>query len=121
MKIAYKDLVKMMETDFFPPSSSIENRIMEQIYKEEEETRVFMEPGQDKPGGFSFRAWVIIGFILLVSTISLFGLNFSTFTSGLDSSFLIPLGITTGIMLTGYGAFFIGSHLNELVSHFNLH
>jgi hypothetical protein len=35
-------------------------------------------------------------------------------------SFLLPLGITVGVVLTCYGALFIGSHLKELSKHFNL-
>ena len=112
---------EILKSDFFPSSPSFEERVMEQIYAEEIQAKHFMETGQEEPGGFSFRAWVIIGFVLLVSSILLFGLDLSILASGFDSSFLIPLGITIGIMLTGYGAFFIGSHLNELRTHFKLH
>jgi hypothetical protein len=37
------------------------------------------------------------------------------------SSFLLPVGITIGAVVTGYGAFFIGSHLKELSSRFRIH
>jgi hypothetical protein len=37
------------------------------------------------------------------------------------SSFLLPVGITIGAVLTGYGALFIGSHLKELSSRFRIH
>jgi hypothetical protein len=33
---------------------------------------------------------------------------------------MIPIGITIGIMLTGYGALFIGSHLKEFSERFGL-
>jgi hypothetical protein len=36
------------------------------------------------------------------------------------SSFLIPVGITIGVVVTGYGALFIASHLKELSERFGL-
>jgi hypothetical protein len=35
-------------------------------------------------------------------------------------SFLLPVGITFGIVLTSYGALFIGSHLEEFSERFGL-
>jgi hypothetical protein len=35
-------------------------------------------------------------------------------------SFLLPVGITVGIVLTSYGALFIGGHLKELSERFRL-
>jgi hypothetical protein len=35
-------------------------------------------------------------------------------------SYLLPVGITIGIVLTSYGALFIGSHLKELSERFGL-
>jgi hypothetical protein len=37
------------------------------------------------------------------------------------SSFLLPIGITIGAIVSAYGALFSGSHLKELSSRFNLH
>ena len=36
-------------------------------------------------------------------------------------SFLLPVGITIGVVLTTYGALFIGSHLKELSERFGLY
>ena len=110
----------LLRSGFIPPSPSFEDRIMEQlpVCTAQNES----EAPHDVPGGLSFRTWVIIGFFIFVSlTLSFFGTEFFELASKYGSSLLIPLGITTGIMLTGYGAFFIGSHLKELSDHFKLH
>jgi len=106
----------IMKTDFFPPAPELGNIIMERLGDEacEEET-------VNAPAGFSFRSWVIIGFFLLLSLASsFFGMNFIGIANSEGSSFLLPLGITIGIIVTCYGALFIGSHLKELSSRFGL-
>jgi hypothetical protein len=47
-------------------------------------------------------------------------MNFVAIANSEGSSFLLPVGITIGIVLTCYGALFIGSHLKELSSRFRL-
>jgi uncharacterized membrane protein YoaK (UPF0700 family) len=37
------------------------------------------------------------------------------------SSFLLPIGMTVGAIVSAYGALLIGSHLKELSDRFNLH
>jgi hypothetical protein len=70
----------------------------------------------------SFRGWVITGFVVLVSlTTSLFGMDFVRMIPEVASSFLLPIGITIGVVVTVYGALFIGSHLKELSDRFRLH
>ena len=115
-------LKSVSRLEFFPQSPSfIEEKVMEQLSRE------FLDeaaesPATEFPGGFSFRSWVIIGFIILVSlAFSFFQTDFIEAASNQDSSFLIPLGITVGTVLTGYGAFFIASHLRELSEHFKIH
>ena len=115
---------EILNADFFPPSPSmkIEENVMEQLSGE----FLLDEFGQnlvpEAPGGFSFRSWVIIGFIILISlATSFFGIEVIEAASNLGSSYLIPLGITVGTILTGYGAFFIASHLKELSEHFKIH
>jgi len=49
-----------------------------------------------------------------------FGLDFKNLASESGISFLLPMGITIGIILTTYGALFISSHLNELSERFGL-
>jgi len=101
--------------DFFPPSPDFAEPIMERLYEETcmEET--------DAPTGFSLKGWVIIGFFVLLSlSSSFFSMNFTEIANAEGSSFLLPVGLTIGIVLTGYGALFIGSHLKELSSRFRL-
>jgi hypothetical protein len=76
---------------------------------------------EDIPGGLSTRGWVIAGFIILVSmATAFFGLDFQKLAQETGTSFLLPIGITIGIVLTTYGALFIGSHLQELSERFGL-
>ena len=109
-------LAEVMKTDFLPPSPDFEESVMEQLYKESE-----TEEQLDAPAGFSFRLWVIIGFFVLLSlSSSFFGKNFIEIADAAGLSFLLPVGITVGMILTCYGALFIGSHLKELSSRFRL-
>ena len=125
---------EMMRTEFFPASPLLETKIMDQINSlqmNEEISAVNESAAADQeslldihgePGGFSFRTWVIIGFFVFISlTSSFLGKNLHLFASEKESSFLVLLGITIGIMLSLYGAFFIGSHLKELTEHFKIH
>jgi hypothetical protein len=68
----------------------------------------------DLPGGFSVRGWIIAGLVLLVSlATAFFGMDFNKVAVEMGMSFMLPIGITIGIVLTCYGAIFIGSHLKE--------
>jgi hypothetical protein len=111
---------EIMRTDFFPLSADFEDPIMNLLAAEE--TSVF--EGQESPvvpGGLSTRGWVIAGLIILVSLVSaFFGLDFNEVAESAGISFLLPVGITIGIILTSYGALFIGSHLKELSERFGL-
>ncbi|MDR0313336.1 MAG: peptidoglycan-binding protein [Treponema sp.] len=109
----------MLHAEFFPPAPSFEDSVMEQIKSMEQ---IPAETIPEAPGGFSFRAWIVIGFFVFISLLtSFFGIDFIKAAFGQSSSFLVPLGITVGIVLTIYGALFIGSHLKELSTHFKLH
>ena len=112
----------VMRSDFFPSSpgcgswSGIEDSIMARIAAEEEDTEY-----SAVPGGFSTRGWIITGLVILISLATVFfGLDFQKIASETGMSFLLPVGITIGIVLTVYGAFFIGSHLKELSERFGL-
>jgi hypothetical protein len=122
-----EDARELMRTGFFPPSpvlGFLENRIMEQINR----GRVTIDD-EDWAAGYhrrdspevSFRSWVVTGCIILVSlgTVIL-GMDFITVAASSGSSFLIPLGITIGTVVTVYGALFIGTHLKELSKRFSL-
>ena len=107
---------EIMGADFFPLSPEFEDIIMEELQKE-----AAFEEKADAPAGFSFRGWVIIGFFLLFSLSSaFFGMNFIQIADSEGPSFLLPVGLTIGMFLTCYGAFFIGSHLKELSARFRL-
>jgi hypothetical protein len=108
----------LMETDFFPPSPGLEETIMTVLQGE----GLLEIPGAaPNAQGVSFRGWVITGLIIVVSLASsFFGLDFAEVSADHGSSFLLPVGLTIGIVVTGYGALFIGSHLKELSARFRL-
>jgi len=109
----------ILREDFFPPSPELENAIMAKIAEEDIQTEA--EESYASAGGFSFRAWAIAGLIILISlATAFFGLDFQKVADVSGISFLLPAGITIGIVLTTYGAFFIGSHLKELSERFGL-
>jgi hypothetical protein len=114
---AYEQARMLLRRNFFLPSPDFTEALMKRIYEEEDSAgEVFAIPG-----GVSTRGWVIAGFIVLISLSTLFfGGEFTSLVLGWGSSFLLPLGITIGIVITSYGALFIGSHLKELSERFNL-
>jgi hypothetical protein len=113
----FEDVRELLVSDFIPPSPDFEDAIMARLYAEEQEQEVF-----DIPGGVSTKGWVIAGIIILVSlATSFFGGDFISIAISQGSSFLLPLGIIIGIIISAYGALFIGSHLKELSVRFRLH
>ncbi|GHU10528.1 hypothetical protein FACS1894151_09970 [Spirochaetia bacterium] len=122
-----------LREDFFPsaadmessPGGSIEDSIMLKIAAEEFETGDLLDKDYEEtgaPAGVSLRGWVITGCIVLVSlSTSFFGMDFNTVASTGGDSFLLPMGITIGAVITSYGALFIASHLKELSNRFGLH
>jgi hypothetical protein len=111
----YQSAKTIMKEDFFPPSPDLENSIMAKINKEQE-NEVYAPVG-----GLSTHGWVIAGIVILVSlVITFFGLDFQHLALESGMSFVLPVGITIGIVLTTYGALFIGSHLKELSERFGL-
>ena len=105
-----------MKTDFHPHCPNFEKPVMECLCGEADP-----EEEIDAPAGFSFRGWVLIGFFVLLSlSSSFFGISFGVIANEEGLSFLLPVGITIGIVLTCYGALFIGSHLKELSTRFGL-
>ena len=106
---------EVMKTDFFPFSPGFENVVMECLLEDE------TKGSTDIPAGFSIRLWVAIGFFVLLSlSTSFFGMDFIRIANAEGLSFLLPVGITIGVVLTCYGALFIGSHLEELSNRFRL-
>jgi hypothetical protein len=112
----------IMQAGFFPPAPALEEAVMDAIRREA------LDPGDvpaeitSPPETVSFRSWVIAGFIILLSLSSaFFGLDFAEVAEEGGSSFLIPVGLTVGMVVSVYGALFIGTHLKELSSRFGLH
>ena len=106
----------IMKEDFFPQSVNAEDAVMAKIEMEEE-----AEVTRSSAGALSTRGWVIAGLLILVSLVTVyFAFDFKNLASESGMSFLLPMGITIGIVLTTYGALFIGSHLKELSERFGL-
>jgi len=115
----FENARNIMREDFFPPSPDIENPIMARISAEEDISDT--EEIYATPGGISTRGWVIAGLIIMVSlATAFFGIDFKNIARESGMSFLLPIGITIGVVLTTYGALFIGSHLKELSERFGL-
>jgi hypothetical protein len=109
----------ILSEDFFSsimPMPGLEDSIMSKIEAEEPLVDV-----PENPGGLSTRGWVIAGLIILVSLATVFlGIDFKNVRAESGMSFLLPVGITVGTVLTVYGAIFIGTHLKELSERFGL-
>jgi hypothetical protein len=118
----FEALRELMRTGFFPPSPGFEETIMAKLPEGEgEDTAEFPGAVPDVPGGVSTLGWALIGcFILISLATSFFGSGFAKVADAQGSSFLLPLGLTIGAVLTGYGVLFIGSHLRELSVRFRL-
>jgi hypothetical protein len=107
---------ELLKHDFFPPAPEFEDLIMERIYREEPEDLT------ETAGEISFRSWVITGIIVVISlSTSFLSMNFGKIADRGGSSFLLPMGLTIGTIISAYGALFIGSHLKELSEWFRLH
>ena len=113
----YEEARSILHTGFFPPSPDFTNSIMDCIYEDAFEDEIH---GHES-GGFSVRGWIIAGVVLLMSLATVFlNQDFTGIAMEQGSSFLLPIGIITGIVITGYGALFIGSHLKEFSERFKL-
>ena len=111
-----RETEEIMKTDFLPPSPEFDDLIMDRLDEE-----IHSEEAVAAQAGFSFRSWVIIGFFMLLALpSSFFGMNFVEIANAEGLSFLLPVGITIGIVVTCYGALFIGSHLKELSNRFGI-
>ena len=99
----------------------IEDAVMAKVATVAAETAAAPAEEVEVPGGLSTRGWIIAGLVILVSlATAFFGLDFNHVAVAAGIAFMIPVGITIGIVLTCYGALFIGSHLKELTERFGL-
>jgi hypothetical protein len=114
----------LLRTGFFPSSPDFSDAIMNSIYQESDYESIQESTIDDQlleTGGFSVKGWVIAGVVLLLSLGTIFFANdFTSIAVDQGSSYLLPLGIIIGVMVTGYGALFIGSHLKEFSQRFKL-
>jgi len=116
----YESAKEILREDFFPSSPGFEDSIMARIAAEEEQES-YENAAYSIPGGLSTRGWVIAGLVILVSLVTAyFGFDFRSLANELGASFVLPVGITVGIVVTSYGALFIGSHLKEFSERFGL-
>ncbi|MDR2467380.1 MAG: peptidoglycan-binding protein [Spirochaetaceae bacterium] len=73
------------------------------------------------PEAIPLRIWIVSGiFIVLSLSSAYFGLDFNTIADKNGLSYLLPVGITIGGVITAYGAMFIGTHLDTLCEKFGL-
>jgi len=115
----YEGARSLLQNSFFPSSPDFSDSIMNSICHES-----FNEDAEEHflgTSGFSVRGWVITGIVLLLSLVAVFFVqDYTGITIEQDSSFLLPMGILTGVVISGYGALFIGSHLKEFSQRFKL-
>jgi hypothetical protein len=104
---------------FFPSAPRLEERVIGALRND----RAYESEGTAagaEAGGFGLRAWVIAGcFIILAFGGASFGVDFGALARTHGDSFLAPVGITFGVVLTAYCAVFIGSHLKKLRTYFD--
>jgi hypothetical protein len=110
-----KIAAKILENDFFPSAPDLSDSIMAMVRAEalpalEAEKRTVPLFG-----------WVVAGFFLLLSLISAyFSGNFLDLDTLKGSSYMLPVGIIIGMVVIGYGAIFIGTHLDQLCKKFGV-
>ena len=118
----FREVWDLLGHDFLPPvPPRLEASVMDRIAAEPS-FALKAPPGEGAFGHpVPFRSWVITGCVILVSlATAFFGIDFIQVSAVSGSSFLIPVGITMGVIITGYGAIFIGSHLKEFSERFGL-
>jgi hypothetical protein len=80
-----------------------------------------IEPAVAEDVPISFRNWVLVGLLILFSLIATpLGVDFEEMVRLLGPSLLLPIALTSGVVVSLYGALFIGSHLEELSDRFGL-
>ncbi|MFA6504734.1 MAG: hypothetical protein WCT14_01480 [Treponemataceae bacterium] len=106
-----EDAIRTMRRDFLPRSPDFSAIVMSAIR---------LTPGLETTP-VSFRNWLFVGIMLLAATgLSPLGAAFEWVKSTFGTGFLVPLNIVLGLMLAGYCALFIGTHLDEFSERLNL-
>jgi anti-sigma factor RsiW len=61
------------------------------------------------------RDWAVAGFAIMLSMAMIpFDRNFSVIKELFGTSYALPLSLVLGLVMAGYGAVFIGTHMDEL-------
>jgi hypothetical protein len=113
----------ILRTDFLsPPPPGIADSVMDIIRVEAFDLTADLPFEEEELSPeVPFGGWVVTGLVVLFSLATSFmGMDFISVAAAQGSSFLLPVGITIGVVVTGYGALFIGSHLKELSDRFRL-
>lgn len=106
----------ILTEDFFPFTPDLEDSIMSRV-----ETEDLYTETETVPGGFSTKGWVITGLVIFISlATAYFGFDGRSLIAEAGASFLLPMGITIGSVLTVYSVIFIGTHLKELTERFGI-
>jgi hypothetical protein len=107
------EALRLAQNGFFSdPPPGLADRIMNAVQCDAVAYARKAEPaGEAVP----MRSWVVIGvFIVAAFSVSLFGFDFHKVADIFGSAFLMPLGLTCGLVVSIYGALFIASHIDEL-------
>jgi hypothetical protein len=100
----------IMQNDFMPKPDGLSDAVMAMLRKESKAIDI-----EQEHEAISLLGWVVAGIIILASVVSAyFGVGYLSLQQRQDLSFILPMGITVGGVITAYGAIFIGSHLREL-------
>jgi len=111
--------LRIMKTDFFPPAPDLGEAVMTAIRGKAALPAALPDAVGEVP--ISFRNWVLVGVLILFSLIATpLGADFEKMVRLLGSSLLLPIALTSGVVVSLYGALFIGSHLEELSDRFGL-
>lgn len=107
---------RIVQSAFLPHTpANCEDTIMAAILAEDAEAA-------KESGYFSLRGWAIAGIVIVASLVSVyFNVDFCGIAaSSPGESFMLPLAITIGAVITVYGALFIGLHLKVICDKLGL-
>lgn len=103
--------VRSMRRDFLPAAPDFSLAVMNAI-------RAIPKPKTDP---VSFRDWAIVGAVILAALgLSPMTASFKWIKTAFGSGFTLPLNIVLGLLIAGYCALFIGTHLDEIAERVNL-
>jgi thiol-disulfide isomerase/thioredoxin len=117
----YDQSMELMREDFFSEAAwqggfALADNVMRII----EENEVEMD-FEEAVSPISIARWIITGIVIILSfAVVFFGRDFDKIADSQGTAFLLPVGITIGVVVTSYCGLFIASHLKELSSKFGL-